>query len=212
MPTAWLFTHCNTSTFFSNWNTIQSNDILIAVDSGADFLYHHNRLPNILIGDCDSISPAAYQWIKDNHIPQLKFRPEKDETDTELALYYAWEQQVEAVVIVNDFGGRFDHAVALISHLRDAFQQHKMLFLESETQRAMILPNDFSCSLPEGSLVSLIPLSDSVPFVTTTGLQYPLSRETLYATQNRGISNVVMQSPFRVQHEGGTLLAIFTLV
>jgi thiamine pyrophosphokinase len=62
----------------------------------------------------------------------------------------------------------------------------------------------------EGELVSLIPLGGPAEGVTTEGLRYPLSDETLAAGSSRGVSNVFAAEQARITVRRGVLLAIRT--
>lgn len=67
-----------------------------------------------------------------------------------------------------------------------------------------------SVDLPgaEGDLVSLVPVHGAAVGVTTAGLRYPLSGETLPAGTTRGVSNVMVGTIATVTLERGTLLVI----
>jgi thiamine pyrophosphokinase len=59
-----------------------------------------------------------------------------------------------------------------------------------------------------GDLVSLIPVAGPVGDVTTSGLEYPLSGETLAPGTTRGVSNVFAEAEARVEVATGVLLVI----
>ena len=59
---------------------------VIACDSGCDHLAKTGIVPDVVIGDMDSITKAGLDFIKANNIPVEKYPVEKDWTDTEIAL------------------------------------------------------------------------------------------------------------------------------
>ena len=87
---------------------------LIAVDHGLDACQKAGLRPASLIGDGDSASPLAWQQAKASGIPIHAFPPEKDDTDTQLALTIAQEEGMPAALLTGVFGGRFDHAYSTI--------------------------------------------------------------------------------------------------
>jgi thiamine pyrophosphokinase len=62
----------------------------------------------------------------------------------------------------------------------------------------------------EGDIVSLIPLLGICEGVSTEGLRYPLSNETLYPERTRGISNRMLGESARVSLAQGVLMCIHT--
>ncbi len=59
-----------------------------------------------------------------------------------------------------------------------------------------------------GDTVSLLPLSAEARGVTTHGLLYPLEAATLRYEQARGVSNVLIEPPGRVELSAGLLLVV----
>lgn len=59
---------------------------IAAADSGADALHKLSISPNLLIGDFDSISDKTFVDYRKNGVECVSFPPEKDASDSELAL------------------------------------------------------------------------------------------------------------------------------
>ncbi len=59
-----------------------------------------------------------------------------------------------------------------------------------------------------GDTVSLIPLGGDAQGVTTSGLEYPLTGETLAFGATRGVSNVLLGESATVHLESGLLLCV----
>ena len=59
-------------------------------------------------------------------------------------------------------------------------------------------------------LLSLLPLTSEATGVHTTGLYYPLQRETLHFSRPRGVSNVLTHEQAIVSLDSGLLLVIHT--
>lgn len=62
-------------TYYSDEIAVPGNeDMVIAADGGYDFLKKHNIIPDMLLGDFDSLSSSDYITnAEDNHIPVLSF-------------------------------------------------------------------------------------------------------------------------------------------
>lgn len=68
---------------------IQAADRLIAADGGGTALFREGYAPSLLIGDLDSIIPEALAAYQAQGVVIERHRPDKDETDLELALLAA---------------------------------------------------------------------------------------------------------------------------
>lgn len=89
-------------------------DFVIAADSGLHAAEKAGIIPDLIVGDMDSLkTPSILVKYPADHI---KIWPrEKDYTDTELALSLMKEKGVDDVVLVGGCGGRMDHFFALRS-------------------------------------------------------------------------------------------------
>ena len=83
---------------------------LIACDSGCDYLAGTGIVPDVVIGDMDSITVKGLDFIKANDVPVEKYPVEKDWTDTEIALKKTGSD--DEVILVCPLSGRIDHVIA----------------------------------------------------------------------------------------------------
>ena len=75
-------------------------DVFVGVDRGSLFLLE-NKLPlDIAVGDFDSVSQDELRGIQHEAGVFIKANPEKDDTDTELALKTVFEQYPKAQVTI----------------------------------------------------------------------------------------------------------------
>ena len=62
-------------------------DVILAADSGMDFLYRTQILPDIIVGDFDSVEPKVLDFFREKEqIDICVLNPVKDDTDTEFAI------------------------------------------------------------------------------------------------------------------------------
>ena len=80
--------------------------VVIAVNDGTRHLCRLQRPPDILIGDLDSLPREIEQWAEMSGTLMMKHPTAKDETDLELALIYAAENDYVDIKIVSACGGR----------------------------------------------------------------------------------------------------------
>ncbi|GAB2025025.1 thiamine diphosphokinase [Lactovum odontotermitis] len=90
-------------------------DAVIGVDAGALWALNQGLALDAAVGDFDSIGPEDFRLLSETGTELLKFKPEKDETDLELALALALRKYPEAeITVTGALGGRLDHELTNI--------------------------------------------------------------------------------------------------
>jgi thiamine pyrophosphokinase len=132
----------------------------------------------------------------------------KDATDLELALDEAVALGAARVLVVASDGGRLDHLLASLLLL--GFERYAALELDALVGGALVhvIRGGRTLRGAAGELVTLLALAGPAVGVTTDGLEYPLSGETLEPGSSRGVSNVFSGAEARVTVLGGVLLAV----
>lgn len=181
---------------------VRDADLVLAVDGGLTLLQRNGLVPDLVIGDLDS--------LRGTEVPpgiQLEKHPrEKDATDLELALEHLVPLAPQEVVLVGALGGRLDHLVATLS-LLERYPWHMVLYHRDEVLYATSTPISLPHAAP-GDRVSLLPLTQRVEGIHTQGLRYPLRGEELRRGSTRGVSNQVVSLPCGVRFSQGRLLVV----
>jgi thiamine pyrophosphokinase len=189
---------------------LRAGDRLIAVDGGYDHLKRLGLLPQVLIGDLDSIDPLDVARLAEQGVQVLRYPVEKDETDLELALVFAAATGACAVVIAGGLGGRLDQTLGNLGLLADPHFAELDLRLDDGSEEVSLIRGSAWIDGAPGDIVSLVPFTAQAEGVTTNRLQYPLAGETLFAYRTRGISNVMQAATAEVSLTGGALICIHT--
>lgn len=184
----------------------------IAVDGGVRHLRGLNIIPDILIGDLDSIKGQDLEWCKALHVEIHQYPREKDQTDFELALDYAMKKNRDKIVVFGALGGRIDHTLANIGLLSNPYYVDKNIKIFSNNEYIYFLRSPTTIKGNIGDIISLIPWGEPVLGVTTTGLKFPLSNEELLPDRSRGISNVMSSTEALIQFKKGNLLCVQQLL
>ena len=188
-----------------------SVDWLIAVDGGADHCRALGLVPNLIVGDLDSLTPETLTHFSQAGVPLECHPAQKDETDLELALLSAVRQGAEYIILAGALGGRLDMTLANVLLLTRPQLRHVRIELWEQQRKTWLLrPPGGEAHGQPGDTLSLIPLQGDAEGLTTEGLAYPLNDETLFFGQARGLSNVFTESLARIQIRAGVLLAIHT--
>ncbi len=183
--------------------------VFYAVDGGLTVADEAGILPKYLVGDFDTAKESLVARYEKQCIT-LRHKPEKDATDTELALEDAMERGAEQIVLLGATGSRMDHTLANIHMLYKALLQGKKACILNETNRITMHSDPFTVRKEAlfGKYVSFLPFFGEVTGVTLKGVKYPLSGKTLTAGNSLGISNEGVEDTIEVSFTSGYLLMI----
>lgn len=109
----------------------KAGNLIIGVDRGSLLLNELGIVPDLAIGDFDSLKKFELAELE-NSVPDIRYsNPIKDLTDSELMIKVAFEDyQVEDLTILGATGGRIDHyLVNLLMMLRPSVRK----FIEKVT-------------------------------------------------------------------------------
>lgn len=187
----------------------QGFDYLIAADSGIRFFLQAGIRPDEALGDFDSASPDQLRQLRGD--PQIifhQYQPEKDATDTQLALELALEKNSSEIHILGGTGTRLDHMLGTVRLLGYAMERGICCYLIDAHNRIRLIQERTVLRKAEqyGDYVSLIPLTTQVSGVTLTGFKYPLTDYTLGGFESRGISNEIVEEEAVVDFREGILI------
>jgi thiamine pyrophosphokinase len=185
-----------------------SDALVIAADSG---LHHAQRLRypvDVVVGDLDSVDPAALARAEQEGAAVERHPAEKDATDLALALRAAKARGVERVVALGLGGGRFDHLLANALVLVSDELAPVRIEARVDGARLHVIREGFELAGAPGDLVSLFAVAAPARGVATDGLRYPLRGETLHPGSTRGVSNELVAAVAHVSVADGVLLAV----
>ena len=97
-------------------DSIPRGAIVIAADGALDHALAAGLQPAALVGDLDSVSAEGLAWAT-AHSTIDRHQPDKDHTDTELALATAADLNPARVTLISGGGDRLDHTLAAIGAL-----------------------------------------------------------------------------------------------
>lgn len=170
---------------------------LVAVDGGADRALAAGLVPELVIGDLDSISDAARARLAD----RLVHLPGQDDTDFDKTL-----DRIEAplTLALGFAGGRLDHSLAALSAL--ARRPDRRVVIWSAEDLCFLSPPRLEMDLPAGSRLSLFPLAPTG--CASRGLVWPTDGLRLAPGGMLGTSNRVGAGAVRLEPEHPALLCL----
>lgn len=197
--------------FAKDFLSQRSYDYVIAADAGLEVLRPLRISPNAVVGDLDTVDKKVLEEYQNQ--PDIEFeihKPEKDETDTELALLTAARQGCEAVDILGALGGRMDHAIGNIQLMYQFFCQGMEVNIYDARNRLYLLGGYkvFHREKVYGKYISFLPMTETVEGLTLRGFKYPLQRRTIGLGTTLCISNELKREEGILELERGVLLCV----
>jgi thiamine pyrophosphokinase len=179
---------------------LTAEDTIICADSGYNHAVKMGLAPHIVVGDFDSAGEMPAD------IACLPFPAKKNFTDTEIAIEYARENGFADFLLLAATGTRLDHSLTNIFLLKSFVERGENAVIINEHNKIRLTNSRLRINEPEGTIVSLLPLTDCVG-VTTQNLEYPLHNATLLVGKGLGVSNVAKKEA-AVSVKEGLLLVI----
>jgi thiamine pyrophosphokinase len=188
---------------------VPAGAIVIAADGALDHALAAGLTPAGLVGDLDSVSADGLAWAQ-AHATIDRHDPDKDRTDTELALRMAAGLHPERLILIGA-GERLDHTIAAIGALGHP-RLTSIPVIEGwwgeQALRVVHGPGRARLALRVGTTLSLLALHGTCSSVSIDGVRWPMDRAELHPVVGLGVSNVVTQEQVDVRLLSGVLTII----
>lgn len=173
-----------------------AEDLVAAVDGGLPRLLEAGLVPDLVLGDFDSLDRRYLPYIEmlEKTAPERiqRLPCEKDDTDTVHAARVCLERGFRELVIYGGLGGRLDHTIANVQTLAWIRRQGARGYLMGRNTLVSALCGE-KIVFPEGfeGTFSVFALDGKVTGVTLEGMKYPLTEGTLVNFFPLGVSNEI---------------------
>lgn len=179
-----------------------SETLIIAADSGYHTAKKSGITPDLIIGDMDSI-----EIIPEEIIEIIKANPEKDATDTMLAVETAVSRGAEEILIIGGTGGRCDHTLSNIFLLESLSDRNIKSAITDGRNHIQILKNSSATLKKRGyRYFSILSLSTST--VSVSGCRYPLTNAKIKRTNPYAVSNEITTQTAEITVSGAPIIII----
>ncbi|MCI3007759.1 thiamine diphosphokinase [Clostridium butyricum] len=190
---------------------IKSGDLIIGADKGSEYLYDYEIMPNIILGDFDSISEEKLKKIEEKQVEIIKFPPEKDYTDTEIAIMEAMKRGADTIYLFGGLGTRADHSLGNIGLLLTTKNKGARLLIVDDHNKIYLADKNMSLNGSQGEIISFHALSDVVKGFEIRGAKYNLNSYDMHLLDPRAVCNEFIDTPINIKYESGELLIIHAI-
>ena len=182
---------------------IHSATYIIAADSGLLGVEAAGLVPDLLIGDMDSLPDLS---ILDRYPPEKKriWPTDKNFTDTELAFSVMKEKGIDEIMLVGGSGGRMDHFFALLSLYKQEI--FPAIWIGEESVSITVGYGTFlweACiaGLSSTDPVSIFPVGNESHSCISRGLHWPIADldwdSGIFSLSNRSDSDSILLKAIR---------------
>jgi thiamine pyrophosphokinase len=187
-----------------------SDTLWVGVDRGAFTILEKGINASYAFGDFDSVSAAEKENILNSDIILNEYQSEKDQTDMELALQWALEQNPEEILLFGATGGRLDHEMMNIQLLsRSISSNAKVKVVDIKNEISLKLPGEYSIQHDNNyTYVSFLAFKDEVKGITLKGFKYPLQKASLQIGSSLCISNELVNKSGTYSFDAGIILMV----
>lgn len=188
-------------------------EYIIAADSGLKYINELGLVPDMILGDYDSVEAGLLDKYKDTDIKT--YPREKDYTDTHIAIINALKAGASAIYILGATGTRMDHTFTNICNMKAAldcdvpcfiYDEHNKIYIVNDQMGEMKLSKEGQY----GDYVSIVPLSEEA-VISLTGFKYGLEDYVLHQGLSICQSNEIKEKEAIIKIKKGILIVFETM-
>ena len=188
-------------------------DHIIAADSGLNWAYRLEIIPDQMLGDFDSAEPKVVEHYRKLQIPVKVYPTRKDYTDSELALWAALDlaKAGDEIWMLGGIGSRMDHTLGNVFMLYEPLKKGvKACLLDGLNEIRLLQGGDVLLlnRREQQQYLSVLPFLGSAKGIDLEGMAYPLQDYTLEPGKCIGISNEIEKAQAKIRLKEGYLLVI----
>lgn len=191
--------------------TIQA-EYIIAADSGLKYIDELGLVPDMILGDYDSVENDLLDKYKSTDIKT--YPREKDYTDTHIAIINALKTGASEIYILGATGTRMDHTFTNICNMKAAIDCGVPCFIYDKHNKIYIVNDQMgevklSKKGQYGNYVSIVPLSEEA-VISLNGFKYPLDNYVLHQGLSICQSNEIKEDEAVIKINKGLLIVFET--
>jgi len=187
---------------FSRLYQKDSDEYIVGVDSGLEYLIDYDIAIDLAVGDFDSISKDYIEAIKQKSLKVIELDVNKKMTDLAFAVEYIYSQmEYDEMIVYGGLGGRIDHTLANMNLLK----RYDIKFMDDHHLIYGLKKGKYFLNHPYKN-ISFFAMEDCYN-LSINGFLYELDNYYLGTSDSLCVSN---QGKGEVQFSKGRLLVVCT--
>ena len=188
---------------------VSENAVCFCADGGANFVFKYGKMPEMIVGDLDSIEKGVLEYYEKKNILMKKFSKDKDFTDFELILEEISKIEknrnyLKKIFVVGGLGKRLDMTLSNLFIM----EKYKNLVFLQENEEIFYAEKSFVLKNKKEHEFTIIPISEKVEKLTLKGFKFETDKIDVKRESSRLVSNVICRDEASVEFESGKLIII----
>ncbi len=179
-------------------------EYIICADGGLEKVKKLGFIPNLILGDFDSVDPKVLEEYKNLNIETVTYPSEKDYTDMELAISHAVKIGFKEIILIGASGTRLDHTVANMLLIERYYKKGINIKILDNNNSIQVVTNSITIPFKNNHYVSVIPISENIEGLTLKGFKYPLNNVNVDRGSTLCISNELIENEGVIQINKGS--------
>lgn len=177
---------------------------LICADGGANSARKYSIVPDVIVGDFDSIETKTISVFKNkSKIIHIK---SQYSTDVEKCLSYAIKEEYKEAILIGVTGDRLDHTFCNLGIVLKFFDKIK-LNIAAENSYLSAFTGDIEFQTIPNETISLYGFNSKTKIISK-GLKYPLRNVSLPFGKKESTSNEALGERVELKIRGGKIFII----
>lgn len=190
--------------FINPHEICEKSGLIICADSGLRIAEKVGITPDLIVGDFDS-----YTGILPEGIEIYRSVPEKDDTDTLMAVRIAIDRGYDEIRLYGGLGARFDHSFANIQTLIFAHERGcKMSIYDCDNILTVRGAGEYEFPRKNDWYFSLFALTEKAEIGELKAVKYPLESYEMSIAYPIGVSNEITADKAYLRINSGIVLVI----
>ncbi len=177
---------------------------LICADGGANTAYKYQLVPDLIIGDLDSIRTDVYEFF--NGKCEIKKIKRQNDTDVEKALKYAISKNYKEAVLLGATGNRLDHSFCNLGIVLKFSNRISVTVIHKKSLLRTFKGNTVLDTIP-GETISIYGFNESTK-LTSSGLKFPLKNIALPFGKRESTSNIATTDKLKLRIINGSVFIV----
>lgn len=194
----------NGTDFMNPCEIRENSGLIICADSGLSIAEKVGIAPDLIVGDFDS-----YMGELPEDVEIHRSIPEKDDTDTLMAVRIAIDRGYDEIRLYGGLGARFDHSFANIQTLIFAHENGcKMTIYDADNVLTVRGAGEYEFPCKNDWYFSLFALTEKAEIGELKGVKYPLGVYEMTMGYPIGVSNEITADKAYLRINSGIVLVI----
>ena len=194
----------STTDFINPREIREKSGLIICADSGLRIAESLGIAPDLIVGDFDSYTGELPEDVEIH-----RSIPEKDDTDTILAVRIALERGYREIQLYGGLGARFDHSFANIQTLIFAYEKGcEMTICDPDNVLTLRGAGEYEFPCKNDWYFSIFALTEKAEIGELKGVKYPLENYEMTMGYPIGVSNEITADRAVLRINSGIVLII----